>query len=134
MEDLTPEPVRYPEMRARLRKAVDALCDTDRQERFWLRPEWRSPSELDAFDSFNDTLLFVVDEMDMSERPDLVGDVLVDESELSAFRALVSAIESLIAAIGTLGEFADALASGTPWESCVAKARELQQRFEAASS
>jgi hypothetical protein len=120
--------IRYPEMRARLREAVDALCDSRLQERLWLHGERRSSSEL----GFDDTLLFLVDEMEMFRSDDLVGDVLVDGSELTAFSELVAAVERLIRAIGKQGSFADALAAGSPWESSVMKAREMQRLMTAA--
>jgi hypothetical protein len=114
--------VRFPEMRARLRQAVDALCDRDFQERVWVHGKRTSPAEL----SFDDALLLVVDEMEMFSTTELVGDVLIDTSELRAFEDLVSAISELITAIGKSGSFADALASGSLWKECVKKAREMQ--------
>lgn len=120
--------VRYPEVRVRLRQAVDALCDSRLQERLWLHGRRLSSSEL----GFDDTLLFLVDEMEMFGRNDLVGDVLVDDSELTAFSDLVSAIERLIRAIGEQGSFADALAAGAPWESSVTKACEMQRLMASA--
>ena len=117
--------VQFPEMRARLRQAVDSLCDSDLHDRLWVRGQRTSSSEL----GFDDTLLFLVDEMEMFGPADLVGDVLIDDSELAAFQNLVSAIESLLQEIGKSGSFSDALASGTAWESCVAKACEMQRRL-----
>lgn len=62
---------------------------------------------------------------------ELVGAVLVDDSELIAFDDVVASIERLIEAIGKRGSFRDARASGAPWESCVEKAREMQRRLNA---
>jgi hypothetical protein len=112
----------FPEMRLRLRQAVDALSDAEFQERLWARGERRSSSEL----GFSDTLLFLVDELEMYDRTVLVGTVLIDELELTAFTALTVAVEALIDAKGKLGSFQDAKASGALWASCVTNARELQ--------
>lgn len=118
--------VRFPEIRARLKQAVDALCDADLQNRLWLGGQRVSPSDL----GFDDTLLFLVDEMEMFGAADLIGDVLIDDSELVAFRDLVAAVESLIETIGKGGSFGEALATGTHWQRCVKAAHELQRRME----
>lgn len=52
-----PASVRFPEMRARLKHAIDTLCDADLQERLWIHGERSSAAEL----GFDDTLLFVID-------------------------------------------------------------------------
>jgi len=114
--------VEFPEMRLRLRQAVDALGDAEFQERLWTRGERRSSSEL----GFDDTLLFLVDELEMCDRTELVGAVLMDDAELTAFTTLTVAVEAVIDATGKLGSFQDAKASGTLWASCVIGARELQ--------
>jgi hypothetical protein len=116
-------------MRVRLRETIDSLLDEDLHERLWVRGERRSRSEL----GFEDALLFVADEMEMFGDDDLVGDVLVNNSELIAFKGLVAAIHDLIDVIGTHGSFQDAQASGATWTSCAAKARELQVRMAAAN-
>jgi hypothetical protein len=112
-------------MRLRLQQTVDALCNRDLHERLWLRGERASSSEL----GFNDTLLFLTDEMEMFAPADLVGDVLLDDCELTAFQNLTSAVETLIGAIGQHGSFADAIGSGGAWESFVAYPRKLQLRL-----
>jgi len=114
--------VEFQEMRSRLRQAVDALGDAEFQERLWVRGERRSSSEL----GFDDTLLFLVDELEMFDRKELVGAVLTDEAELTAFTSLTVAVEAVIDATGKLGSFQDAKAAGVPWASCVTSARELQ--------
>jgi hypothetical protein len=114
--------VEFPEMRSRLGQAVDALCDVDFQERLWVRGERHTPSEL----AFDDTLLFLVDELEMFDTTELVGAVLMDEAELTAFTALTLAVEAVIDAKGKLASFQDAKASGVPWTTCVEKARSLQ--------
>jgi hypothetical protein len=116
-------------MRARLQQAVDELCDGDLHERLWLRGQRVSPTEL----GFDDTLLFLVDEMEMFGPDDLVGDILIDDFEFVAFKELTSAVETLIEAIGKRGSYADAVASGAPWESCVARAQEMQRRLDMAT-
>jgi hypothetical protein len=123
-----PVSVRFPEMRARLREAIDSLVDEGLHERLWVRGERRSPSEL----GFADALLFVADEMEMFGDDDLVGDVLLNDSELIAFNDLVAAIHVVIEVIGSRGSFQDAQASGGTWTACAAKARELQVRMDAA--
>jgi hypothetical protein len=97
--------------------------------RLWLRGQRASPFEL----GFDDTLLFLVDEMEMFSGAELVGKVLTDDSEPIAFEALASAVTSLIEAIGRRGSFAEAVASGTPWELCVTRAHELQRRLNSAT-
>jgi hypothetical protein len=114
--------VEFPEMRSRLRQAVDALCDVDLQERLWVRGERKTRSE----PGFDDTLLFLVDELEMYEVTELVGAVLMDVAELTAFTALTLAVEAVIDATGKLGSFQDAEASGVPWTTCVEMARALQ--------
>jgi hypothetical protein len=114
--------VQFPEMRARLGQAVDALTDPDFQERLWTRGERLSSAEL----AFDDTLLFLVDELEMFGPEGMVGRVLIDETELNAFTALTAAVEAVIDGIGKLGSFQDAKASGALWSGCVAKARDLQ--------
>jgi hypothetical protein len=76
-------------------------------------------------------LLLLVDEMEMEmfAPADLIGDVLFDNSELTAFENLTSAVETLIDAIGQHGSFADAIGSGGAWESVRRSARELQLRL-----
>lgn len=114
--------VQFPEMRSRLGRAVDALCDTQLQARLWIGGDRLHPSEL----GFDDTLLFLVDELKIFDTNELVGAVLVSEAELTAFTELTCAVEQLIEAIGKLGSFKDAQESGVPWSSCVATARQLQ--------
>jgi hypothetical protein len=104
--------VSFPEIRLRLRQAVDTLCDGELHERLWRRGERASSAEL----GFNDTILFLVDEMEMFPPTDLVGDVLTDDGELKAFVELTEALNRLLAIIGEHGTYADALKSGAPWQ------------------
>lgn len=113
--------VRFPEMRLRLRQAVDALCDQDLHERLWDRGERSSSSEL----GFNDTILFLADEMEMFPPADLVGDVLTDDRELKALVDLRDALNRLLTTIGERGTYVDALRSGAPWHAVMREARSL---------
>ena len=113
--------IAFPEMRSRLRRAVDTLCDPEVQERLWIAGESIHPFET----GFDDTLLFLVDELEMFEPAELVGTVLETDAELTAFNALTDAVRHLIEVIGKLGSFKDAQGSGVVWTSCVAAAREL---------
>lgn len=120
--------VHFPEMRLRLHQAVDALCDEDFQDRLWLQGRRTDSFEL----GFEDTMLFLIDEMEMFSTTELVGDVLINGSELAAFTGLADAVEKLMAIIGDRGTFKDARASGPPWQSCVVQAREMRQLLDAA--
>jgi hypothetical protein len=109
-------------IRARLKAAVDALCDDELHQRLWLHGERLSPDEL----TFDDAVLFVIDELSASDPTELVGHFLMDERELAAFLYLSHALELLVASIGEDGTFADAVTSGSPWQQCVDAARSVQ--------
>lgn len=56
-------------MRERLRESTAALGDSDLGERLWLRGERQSPSE----PTFDDVVLFIVDELATNAPAELVG-------------------------------------------------------------
>jgi hypothetical protein len=105
-------------VRKRLDDVVTALSNEELHERLWLHGERRSADEL----TFDDALLFVVDELATDEPDELVGHVLVDEIELTAFLRLSVALEQLASVIGDHGTFQDAVASGQPWRHVLAAA------------
>jgi len=118
--------VRFPEMRLRLRQAVNTLCDRELHERLWIRGERASSSEL----GFDDTLLFLVDEMEMFAPTDLVGDVLVDDAELDAFLCLSAALGGVVDAIGEHGTYADALKVDEAWQAVLEAARLMRNLLD----
>jgi hypothetical protein len=102
--------------------AVDALCDPELQNRLWLRGERLSADE----PSFDDAVLFVVDQLQTSDPAVLVGHVLRDETELDRFSSLVRSLDQLVDLIGPGASFKDALNSGSPWTDSAAAARDLR--------
>ena len=61
--------VEFPEMRARLFVAASSLCDQELQDRLWRRGERVNDEE----EGFEDTILFVIDELDWPTPTELVG-------------------------------------------------------------
>jgi len=112
-------------IRSRLQAAVAALCDRELQERLWVRGERHNAEEL----TFDDAVLFIIDELATSNPAELVGHVLLDETELEAFLRLSKALEALVDAIGDHGTFADARNSGRVWQECVDAATDLKRRL-----
>jgi len=112
-------------IRSRLKAAVAALCNRELQERLWLRGERHNAEEL----TFDDAVLFIIDELATSNPADLVGHVLLDDSELEAFLRLSKALEALVDAIGDRGTFLDARNSGQVWQRCVDAAADLKHRL-----
>jgi hypothetical protein len=118
--------VEFPEMRARLSAVTAALRDEPFQDRLWRRGERLNNEEL----GFDDTILFVIDELDWPEPSDLVGSVLRDEAELAGFRRLSAALRDLIVVIGKRGTYDEALASGAPWQAVLAASASLTAALE----
>ena len=108
-------------IRDRRRQAVDALLDDDLRERLWLRGERRDSHE----QTFDDVVLFVLDELATSDPKELVGRVLLDGVELSAFLTLTATLDALVPAAPGTPLYADAVAS-EKWLDCLAAARTLR--------
>jgi hypothetical protein len=108
-------------IRSRLRDAVDALTDDELQERLWLRGDRLTADEL----TFDDAVLFIIDELATPHPDELIDHVLRDETELQAFLGLVSALDRLVTVIGERGTYADAMKAGAPWHESVDAARPL---------
>jgi len=109
-------------VRARLRDAVDALLNDDLHERLWLRGERRDAAE----PTFDDVVLFIVDELATPQPTELVGHVLVDERELDAFVRLAKALERLVSTGDTRLGFADVVHAGPEWQTILKAARDLR--------
>lgn len=118
---MTDTSVLYPEMRSRLRGAAAAFGDEELQERLWLQGDRKSAEEW----AFEDAILYVIDQLAVGQAEELVGLVLANDAEVEAFRALSSAMESLVSAIGEEGTYADAMSAGPQWEDTVSAARVL---------
>ncbi|HZQ82616.1 MAG TPA: hypothetical protein VFB25_11635 [Gaiellaceae bacterium] len=103
--------VDFPEMRQRLFIAASSLCDQEFQDRLWRRGERLNDQE----EGFDDAILFVIDELDWPAPSELVGSVLIDDSELAAFQRLSGALRDLVRSIGQRGTFEDAVATGGLW-------------------
>lgn len=108
-------------IRERLRESVTALCDGDLRERLWLRGERQSPTE----PTFDDVVLFVVDELATREPTELVGHVLLDDRELTAFLTLSAALDELLTATGGQLNFQAVSSSRAPWHKVLAAATAL---------
>jgi len=113
-------------IRSRLKAAVAALCNSELQERLWLQGERRNADEL----TFDDAVLLMIDELAASNPAELVGHVLLDETEWEAFLRLSKALEALVDAIGDRGTFADARNSGQVWQECVDAATDLKRLLD----
>lgn len=111
-----------PHIRARLREAVAALCDDELHDRLWIHGNRASDREL----TFDDAVLFIIDELGTGSPDELVGHLLVDETELPAFLRLSRALEGVVAAIGDRGTFQDAVRLGRPWQDALEAARSLR--------
>ncbi len=109
-------------IRSRLRHAVDALCNEELQVRLWLGGERQSSDEL----TFDDAVLFVLDELLTADPGELVGHVLNDEEELACFLHLSCTLDKLLTVIGVHGTFEDAVQSGSTWQGCLAAAKTLR--------
>lgn len=99
-------------LRDQLREAVDALLDDALHERLWIRGQRRSSREL----SFDDAILFIIDQLKTDEPHDLVGHILRDDGELGAFTRLSKALDTLVRRIGPGGTYRDAVGLGGPWQ------------------
>lgn len=108
-------------IRGRLRQDVDALLDDDLHERLWLRGERRDSDE----QTFDDVVLFVLDELATSDPGELVGHVLLDSAELTAFVTLSATLDALVPPGPSTPLYVDAVAS-EEWPACVAAARALR--------
>jgi hypothetical protein len=108
-------------IRSRLRDAVDALTDGELHERLWLRGDRLTADE----PTFDDAVLFIIDELATPHPDELIGHVLRDGTELQAFLGLASALDRLMAVIGERGTYADAVKAGAPWRESVDAARSL---------
>jgi hypothetical protein len=102
--------------------AVDALSDSELQERLWLRGERLNEHE----PGFSDAVAVVIDELENSNPAELIGYVLRDERELVKFERLAASLNDLVDLIGPLGSFQDAVNTGKPWAECVNAARSLR--------
>jgi hypothetical protein len=115
------------DLRDQLREAVSALCDDELQARLWMRGERLNDDE----QTFDDALLFVMDQLETEDPAVFVGGMLVDDVELQAFVGLSRALDELLAVIGPNGTFADAVASGAPWQAVPPSARTLKTLLDA---
>lgn len=113
-------------MRARLIAAASSLCDQDRQDRLWRRGERLNDEESEFDQGFDDTILFVIDELDWPAPSELVGSVLRDDAELVAFQRLSGALNHLVRTIGQRGTFEHAVATGAMWQGVCAAACSLK--------
>jgi len=109
-------------MRARLFVAASSLCDQELQDRLWRRGERVNDEE----EGFEDTILFVIDELDWPTPSELVGSVLRDETELAAFQRLSGVLNDLVLTIGQRGTVDDAAATGALWQGVRAAACSLK--------
>jgi hypothetical protein len=112
-------------IRKRLYDAVTALVDEELHERLWLHGERQSGDEL----TFDDALLFVIDQLSTDDPSELIGHMLVDQAELETFLRLSIALERVASIIGDRGTFQDAVASGEPWRHAVAAAESLRRQL-----
>jgi hypothetical protein len=101
-------------IRSRLRMAVDSLCDFGAHSDLWIEGTRTDPEEA----TFEDVVLFVLDELATTRPEELLGHILQDTEELSAFLNLVSALNSLIPALDKNTSFESALSAGPQWQAC----------------
>jgi len=114
-------------IRERLRESVAAICDADLRERLWLRGERKNADE----PTFDDVVLFIVDELATSNPTELVGHALLDDRELAAFLALSAALDELVEATGDRLTYENAVATGALWQNCLASAQALADLIDA---
>lgn len=114
-------------IRSRLASAIRAILDNELHERLWLQGRRLTPAE----ESFEDVVLFVIDELATSDPKTLVGHVLLDEGELEAFQRLSGALESLVDSIEPSATFAEVDTAGSIWRECISAASELRDRMRA---
>jgi hypothetical protein len=113
--------VKYPQMRLNLREASRDLGDEAFHGEVWSNPSMPTP---DNRFSFREAVAYVVDDLDVPSPQSLVGDVLADQTELTIFDELSSALNAMLKRIGSNGTYAGA--STTPeWEQARLAARKL---------
>jgi hypothetical protein len=100
--------VDFPQMRAELQYAVNALADEEFQRHAWRRQGSHDLGITYSFDMALHTLLD--DSIVADEGRAAVGPILKDDQELVAVQRLVEAARQLIAEIGLQGTFDDARA------------------------
>jgi hypothetical protein len=101
-------------IRSRLRRAVDALCDFEVHTKLWIDGIRTDPEE----DSFEDVVLFLVDELATPTADEMLDHILADKEELAAFLSLTSSLESLIPHLDEKMSFQSALRDGVRWRAC----------------
>jgi hypothetical protein len=118
--------VEYPILRRNLKEAAWCLSDVDYQARVWGDPTKPPP---DNMFPFGEAVAYVLDDMAPDLPSGLLGQVLINERELTTFSRLVESLKTVMARIGTRGSFSDA--STLPqWEDVRSAARALHQELE----
>ena len=117
--------IRFPDMRANLHGFSESLSDEAYQTRVWIEHQ---PSA--TCDSFTDVVHFFYDDTTLAEHPDQwIGLILRNASEVNAVKALVSAMDSLFAKMGTEAPDETYRRSGD-WPQIVILARKLVAQLD----
>lgn len=112
--------IRYPDMRAEVLGALQALSDPEYQQRVWVRHELPAPNH---YDEFKYRIHILYDDTTVFENPQVaIGDILRGEEEVQALTPLKDALDSLFDKYGT--KLADEEYLGLPeWAAVVEAAQ-----------